>query len=698
MGIPGLTSYINNNSNVLLLNYQLHNCYLVVDGNSLVSQLYSWNKCDYCFSGGYAQYLFYVSEFFDNLLKCRVSPIVILDGGMEDRKMITIYSRLKEKIASAANSTPSNQQQILPILAKEIFKLVAQEKKIQLIQTPFEADDHVAAVARILNCPVLSYDSDFFIYDVDYIPFNTMSSNISIGNFGQNHIQCKIFRSDHWREFFPMMNKKSLPLIAVLLGNDYIDPIIFQNFFETLRIPSELKQKLSHNRLHLKIEAILYWLQKYSIEHAVGLILKKISAKKRQPVLKIIEMIVNGYVNSPSTLENIIEFLPQEIVELKQKMAVKSYTFKDINLDAIHEPETLSRGETYLGPDKNFKSSLSANESNMILPVTEITCIEIIPDWFKHKYSIAQYPANFMDMIHRQLVVVRERMEDVSHPTTINICLKIIKVIFMILSNGTTNCNHLKYVTRGKNLDVATCELECAHWDFPFEAPTLQELKHLEFSKKKAILFTTLGVLEQELIRFPPPWRLYVACIKFWLCEADRIFVTKCHLYALVFSLLAHVVKRFNHFKSYLPATRTAFHSNARNENRQPYYGISMDMTVKDALENLNEADCSMAGSYFQSRNSINHRNFNITVIHAFTLFQSCVRSSMDLNALLDYPCYVNIDLAEFFSGFLINNLYHEFRLQRDLNEYVKNIFKNSLSVLQLFVTVLTNIQAMVKL
>ena len=75
---------------------------------------------------------------------------------------------------------------------------------------------HLAS--RVLNCPVLSNDSDFIIYEsVDLIQLSSVDIGNSDENFG---LKCKRFYREKFREFYGLKSDRLLPLCATLLGND----------------------------------------------------------------------------------------------------------------------------------------------------------------------------------------------------------------------------------------------------------------------------------------------------------------------------------------------------------------------------------------------------------------------------------------------------------------------------------------------
>ena len=79
-----------------------------------------------------------------------------------------------------------------------------------------EADAEVASLANAWNCPVLSNDSDFFIFDIKagYIPLSSLdwkSSRLSAKIFHRRNL------ASHLR-----IHPELLPLFASLVGNDYV--------------------------------------------------------------------------------------------------------------------------------------------------------------------------------------------------------------------------------------------------------------------------------------------------------------------------------------------------------------------------------------------------------------------------------------------------------------------------------------------
>ena len=705
MGIPGLMTYIAQHSDIYLRNYILHDTYLVIDGNSVASQLYSREaKGNCCFGGDYDKYAYCVSNFFDDLLKCKVTPLVIIDGGSEDKKLSTIYKRTKDRIHTASNLTPSRQArtQLFPLLLKEVFKNAAQQKGIKCAQSLFEADDDIASVARILNCPVLSFDSDFYIFDVMYIPFNTLDYGISKNQHGNGYIKnCKVYTIDYFLQRFPGMDKTVMPLAATLLGNDYISRSTFKDFFSTLKLSKTSKRR--YNELQRRIEATFRWLQYQTLDTGIARVLSKLDSKKRQQVLEVMEMIINGYLIANPRMLTPLGFSSDYINRLMQKVSNVPYKFQqDINNLVKVKDEPKADDESDLSCNEDCNSP--EDELDIVKPENESNLYKMAPPWFIEEFNAANFPSYFIDMLTRHLYVCPVQIEDFSHPTCINISLKIIRVIFKLLSSGTSDSNVLEYVARGKLANISKYTLHCEDHIFFCKFPALSRLRELPLIIRKEILDKTLGVTEEQMSMFPPTWKLYIATVKYWIDEAEAQFCTNCHLYSLLFVMLYHVIDRkagFHRSQSYFER-KYGEHINMLRQSRNNVmlYPPAYNVSIPNALNLVNQEDCLLAIPFFLSNFIMdqgllqNPKKFHISTVHAFSLFQNCLRHSTHLNALLGYP-YPHVNIAEFFNGTLLYNLYRNFKSRHDIDSYISIVLRNSPTLLQVFISILTPVRAM---
>ena len=92
-----------------------------------------------------------------------------------------------------------------------------------------EADTEIASLASAWNCPVLSNDSDFFIFDIKagYIPLSSLNWTKADG------LTAKIFYREKLASHFEI-SEEFLPLFASLVGNDYVSSEVLAEFRPTL--------------------------------------------------------------------------------------------------------------------------------------------------------------------------------------------------------------------------------------------------------------------------------------------------------------------------------------------------------------------------------------------------------------------------------------------------------------------------------
>ena len=91
-----------------------------------------------------------------------------------------------------------------------------------------EADTEIASLARAWNCPVLSNDSDFFIFDIraGYIPLSSI-------NWKADGLTVDFFYREELASHFGI-RAEFLPLFASLVGNDYVSYEVLAEFGPTM--------------------------------------------------------------------------------------------------------------------------------------------------------------------------------------------------------------------------------------------------------------------------------------------------------------------------------------------------------------------------------------------------------------------------------------------------------------------------------
>ncbi|XP_060756998.1 protein asteroid homolog 1-like [Neoarius graeffei] len=301
MGVHGLHSYIESNSD-FLTTCCFRERKLIIDGSNLYYCLYFKSHLDQAHGGDYDGFEKIVTQFFRNLRICHIEPYVVLDGGTDisDKKFHTLKTRCQERIRSANTLSRGRSGQILPILIKNVFKQILQKLRIPFIQCLAEADWEAAALASEWNCPVLSNDSDFYIFNIKsgFLPITHFQwRKVSLlKRSAKKFIPAKSYRVLNLCAAFNRMNKYNLPLFAVILGNDYtnLDKSAFPNFSTFSTRPGGAA----------KIDGLLMWLSRFpNPKEAIAALLSPLGKNRKSASLrKAIYQGMEEYRLNPSSI------------------------------------------------------------------------------------------------------------------------------------------------------------------------------------------------------------------------------------------------------------------------------------------------------------------------------------------------------------------------------------------------------------
>ncbi|XP_074468858.1 single-strand DNA endonuclease ASTE1 [Sebastes fasciatus] len=227
MGVQGLTTYVEGNRN-FLQDVKFRDSRLVIDGCSLYFRLYFNHGLDQQHGGDYDAFACLLNQFLSALSACNIQPYVLLDGGIDpsDKKFPTLRQRLQSKIKDADSLSHGRNGSVLPILTRDVFIQVLIQRGVPLFQCAAEADWDIACLAHQWSCPVLTNDSDFYIFDLPggYLPLHYFQWTNLNGKASHRYISARCYTTDGLCRWFGGMNRELLPLCAVLAGNDYGTP------------------------------------------------------------------------------------------------------------------------------------------------------------------------------------------------------------------------------------------------------------------------------------------------------------------------------------------------------------------------------------------------------------------------------------------------------------------------------------------
>ncbi|XP_043730463.1 protein asteroid homolog 1 isoform X6 [Cervus elaphus] len=262
MGIRGLMSFVEDHSNEFFTDVKLRDTKIIIDGYALFHRLYFNSNLELRYGGDYDSFTDVVQKFFESLFACKICPYVVLDGGCDisDKKLNTLKDRAREKIQMAHSLSVGGGGYVCPLLIREVFIQVLIKLQVCFVQCFSEADRDIMTLANHWNCPVLSSDSDFCIFDLKsgFCPLNGFQwrNMNTIKGTRDCYIPAKCFFLDALCCHFGNMNKTLLPLFAVLCGNDHVNLPVMETFLSKV----ENMQRPNAHRISLPIRQVIYGL------------------------------------------------------------------------------------------------------------------------------------------------------------------------------------------------------------------------------------------------------------------------------------------------------------------------------------------------------------------------------------------------------------------------------------------------------
>ena len=242
MGIRKLTSFIR--EHFTGWKEKELNGYLVIDGDALCFQLYYDETLDWRTGGEYLEQRDHAIEYFRALKSSKIYPIVVFDGidytrkkqdTISNRHKLSVEdSRMKELMVpehrlggesasenTTGGSSPSRIKNVsLPRFTKKVLAMILSELNIKYIVVDGEADDDMVRIANYYSCPVLSNDSDFYIYSLKY-------GFVHMDNFDwrAKPITANVYYLKDMLEQFKLSDGSLRFIIPAIFGNDFISAI-----------------------------------------------------------------------------------------------------------------------------------------------------------------------------------------------------------------------------------------------------------------------------------------------------------------------------------------------------------------------------------------------------------------------------------------------------------------------------------------
>ncbi|XP_036049415.1 protein asteroid homolog 1 isoform X4 [Onychomys torridus] len=413
------------------------------------------------------------------------------DGGCDisDKKLATLKDRAREKIQVAHSLSVGGGGNVCPLLIREVFIQVLIRLKVCFVQSFSEADRDIMTLANHWNCPVLSSDSDFCIFDLKsgFCPLSSFQwRNLNIVKTTEDYyIPARCFSLDAFCHYFSNINKALVPLFAVLCGNDHVNLPVIETFISKARLPLSSK-----GRRYQRVVGLLNWLSHFDDPtEALDHVLKYLPKKGREDVKELLCCSMEEY--QPSQ------------VKLQDFFYCGTYVC----------PDALNLG---------------------------------LPEWIQAALAKGQLPPFISDALVLQRTFLHTQVENMQRPNAHRIAQPIRQVIYGLLLNASSHpeavsqntvpsqplaFNEVERVNKNIKISVVYAkQLLKDHSD-------LSKLTELPLARRQMLLFEALKVKQVVLESIPALLQLPIAVTCYWL-QSTEAKAKLHHLQALLLGML----------------------------------------------------------------------------------------------------------------------------------------------------------------
>lgn len=608
MGVHSLSSFVAKIDD-LKKEYHLKNTKVVIDGNNLMHSMYSVfnkeNPDDYLFASNFLLLRRFFVKFFDNMAKCKVTPILVFDGSLNPdleesriRRLNVAFERSKclsdnpPDLCHSLNIEKENNV-IFPFLVRKCFLSVAKEANVTCLQTRLDSDLATARLANELKCPLISDDSDFLIMTIDEGVISCESLNWQSIQTSKNksYFECKIYKIKDFVDHFGL-KPEMLPIFASLVGNDGIDGHIFDGLVADINThrtdegsATDMRNGCSNDRFD-RMNLLLHWLSEkfFSATHAQN-------------------FIINYLENNGQKAD---QFLT----------SVKSYE---------------SAEGTFLKTLLDYKLSETTEDQ---IPIDKMIAERRVPKWFLMEFFQCKLNAVLFGFVDKQLFLMRPLVEDFKLESCFECSYELNAYLLAILRLSYEDRKPIEMKARsGSEIKTILVHPKTSInliGGGDQKIPIFTELHNYSDKEKKTLLFSILSEDEKWIDHLEEKLRLLK------IDDKDIEFWT----YFLVI---------FKYWKR-----------NTKLYLRDQYFTFVRSLV----LSLIYYRHRSLIRNDFNGLLSVAKNRFKPHVTHYLNEFQFLYSTIDNLVALLGYPIKA-VELHFYFNGILYYNLFEEISANR---------------------------------
>lgn len=636
--VRGITNFIQQSPNQLLRPHKLRNTYLIIDGKNISFQLHLQNSRGREFFGGdYDSYARCVTAFFDALIKCQITPIVVFDGNNEEKKLNTNFDRYNKRFRAATNYLPaiagSGDLSVFPLFLRTVFTDVVNKMDVLVYRCEFAADNEIAGLGRELNAPILSQDSDYYIYDVLYVPFSSLKlTPQTLAPSSDFYLSCELYSCKYFLNAYPGLRWEHMTLIATVSGNDYIESDVFEDFYSQL-----CKQRGRAARL----KSLINFLRNKSFEVALSQIMNSLHVFDKKKLAKQIA-------------ESIICY------QYKQSVIPKALKLKNFKLDeSLKTDVCASANLTALvcSALKGLYTEGNLQEIDLALQKVNLSANQV--DGFLQNNQMCFYPAPVFEIAFSIMYFFPAILENSENSSVHTVSYKILSAINKIISQTLKGKEvPLKVVGRQAKMSVVQkFELDT----FKDDIVCLKDISDLTKDEKLDVLLNVLdfksdkNAILEMFAEIPSDWHLFFVCLMYWKANAisdiNDDHLKSIYLCAIILKIVDKAVGVERSLQELSSKYADILNSTAE---------IKPDKSA-NVFDTISKSESVFCLREFIPKFQYDTKyKFDKKVVHAFAEIQSCIYFINSLNALLDCPLE-KILISEFYNDTFLFNVYHAF-------------------------------------
>ncbi|CAL8299110.1 unnamed protein product [Gadus morhua 'NCC'] len=461
MGVKGLCSLLEDYSQIYQ-DIHLRDSKLLVDGNNLAYWLYFTSNLDQNHGGEYLAFQVQVQALFKALADCGIKPYVVMDGGSgaSDIRLDTRMDRARGKVRRAQDAALTGKRRhILPNFILLVFEQTLSDMEVSLVKCFGEADGQLAALAKEWSCPLLSGDTDFFIFDLPegVLPLHHFQWDSVKTSGAQSYIPCRRYTTSSFCTFFNI-DRKLLPVFASLAGNDYVN---LKEINWDHNVLTGRQMELSQTA---RLERLLRWMR--------------------------------GFQTTEDTLTAAMDLMPN----MSQQARTQVQTGVQKSMLEYRFPSSSLRGFFSEGTIPS-------------LPAKMLSCV---PDWVRTPLAKGELGADILDLLLHKRKILPTQVERRA-PQSSNLASRPIRrVLYGLLLGQEGEVEEWDRV----GLELISVKVQPLVQGAA-QTLRLDSLPQADHAVRLQVCLETLGVEEETLEGVPAHLRLPVAVTCYWLRRAS---------------------------------------------------------------------------------------------------------------------------------------------------------------------------------